>query len=94
VQRTEAGSICIVNMLRNFGVIYTMVDPNLKGYPGIPINILSDLFGSVEAKKTMLIYPARRFVVLNFPSIYVCMFTLCLWLCHSTDSRASKIIET
>jgi hypothetical protein len=50
VQRTEADSICIEDMLRKFGVIDTMVDRNLKGYPGIPINILSDLFGSGSIK--------------------------------------------
>jgi hypothetical protein len=37
-------------MLKKFGVIDTMVDQNLKSYPCIPINILSDLFGSGSIK--------------------------------------------
>jgi hypothetical protein len=66
VQRTEADSICIEDMLTKFCVIYTMVDQNLKGYLAIPINILSDLFGSGSIKNNA-----------DLPSKKVCLIDIC-----------------
>ena len=45
VQRIEDDSICIEDMTRECGIIDTRVDDSMKGHPGIPSHILSDLFG-------------------------------------------------
>uniref|UniRef100_A0A0A9CGK0 Small-subunit processome Utp12 domain-containing protein n=1 Tax=Arundo donax TaxID=35708 RepID=A0A0A9CGK0_ARUDO len=50
VQRIEDDSICIEDMMRDCGVIDTVVDQSMEGHPGIPINILSDVFGSGSIK--------------------------------------------
>jgi hypothetical protein len=65
VQRTETNSRCIEDMLTKFCVIYTMVDQNLKGYLAIPINILSDVFGSGSTKNA------------DVPSKKVCLIDIC-----------------
>ncbi|XP_062215881.1 uncharacterized protein LOC133916284 isoform X2 [Phragmites australis] len=50
VQRIEDDSICIEDMMRESGVIDTRVDQSTEGHPGIPPNILLDLFGSGSIK--------------------------------------------
>ncbi|KAK3147501.1 hypothetical protein QOZ80_3BG0283130 [Eleusine coracana subsp. coracana] len=50
VQRIEDDSICIEDMMKECGVIDNRVDQSLEDYPGIPTNILSDLFGSGSIK--------------------------------------------
>ncbi|XP_066347970.1 uncharacterized protein [Miscanthus floridulus] len=50
VQRIEDDSICIEDMMRECGIIDTRVDESMKGHPGIPSDILSDLFGDGSIK--------------------------------------------
>ncbi|TVU47379.1 hypothetical protein EJB05_06978, partial [Eragrostis curvula] len=50
VQRIEDDSIRIEDMMRECGVIYTRVKRSVEDHPGIPTNILSDLFGSGSIK--------------------------------------------
>ncbi|WVZ56638.1 hypothetical protein U9M48_007134, partial [Paspalum notatum var. saurae] len=50
VQRREDDDICIEDMMRECGVIDTRVDLSVEGHPGIPTNILSDLFGDGNIK--------------------------------------------
>jgi hypothetical protein len=70
VQRTEADSICIQDMLPKFCDIYTMVDWNLKGYPAIPINILSDLFGSRRIKNNADL-PSKKVCLIDIYGISI-----------------------
>ncbi|GJN08126.1 hypothetical protein PR202_ga26018 [Eleusine coracana subsp. coracana] len=50
VQRIEDDSIRIEDMMKECGVIDNRVDQSLEDYPGVPTNILSDLFGSGSIK--------------------------------------------
>ncbi|KAL6901926.1 hypothetical protein ACP4OV_004802 [Aristida adscensionis] len=50
VQRIEDDSVCIEDMLRGCGVINSRVDQSAEDHPGIPTNILSDLFGGGSIK--------------------------------------------
>lgn len=61
VQRIEDDSICIEDMMRECGIIDTRVDESMKGHPGVPSDILSDLFGDGSIK-----------VDANLPSKKVC----------------------
>ncbi|KAL6649770.1 hypothetical protein ACP70R_013994 [Stipagrostis hirtigluma subsp. patula] len=50
VQRIEDDSVCIEDMMRECGIIDSRVDQSAEDHPGIPTNILSDLFGSGSIK--------------------------------------------
>ena len=50
VQRIEDDSICIEDMMRECGIIDTRVHESMKGHPGIPSDILSNLFGDGSIK--------------------------------------------
>ncbi|KAL6644916.1 hypothetical protein ACP70R_016524 [Stipagrostis hirtigluma subsp. patula] len=50
VQRIEGDSVCIEDMMRECGIIDSRVDQSAENHPGIPTNILSDLFGSGSIK--------------------------------------------
>jgi len=100
VERIEHG-ICIEDMMRECGVLDNGVDQRIEGHPGIPTDIFSGFFGdgsvkvdaNLPSKKvcgTELYFHVPSYICLH---VYVICFMLMMFYC-STDSGASKIIET
>jgi len=100
VERIERG-ICIEDMMRKSGVLDTGVYQSIEGHPGIPTDIFSGFFGdgsvkvdaNLPSKKvcgTELYFHVPSYICLH---VYVICFMLMMFYC-STDSGASKIIET
>ena len=97
MERIERG-ICIEDMMRECGVLDNGVDQRIEGHPGIPTNIFSGFFGDGSIKVDANL-PSKKVcgteLYFHVPS-YICLhvYFICSMFYCSTDSSASKIIET